>query len=368
VNGSVADPPPAETAPWGELIKADIELEQPEEYLAFELGQIRPPEWQFGSMPATGARDLLTKCGLSSNQVSRAFSPEMCGAAGTNLVIHPDEDLVRSLAPETRAALYSKLGANPANHYMTFPFIFPGSTFEACFTDSKVSPAVASLVRSLLYQRGAAQCFSDLGTVMGHLTQDEERIGLLKALSRQSAVLARLRVRPETDIDKILLYWSSVPGVRIKDLRPLIESMTRVPGGSTLSVLYLLPQFARQRLYTFPMPGEQNEAAMDCHWSTMNFFNEVPDNRFSDPAYTAAYLKTNCYRIARPTSYGDIVLVLDRNGNAIHSAVYVADDLVFTKNGNNFMQPWMLTRLKDLLSRYELDAPERMMVWRMKGM
>ena len=101
----------------------------------------------------------------------------------------------------------------------------------------------------------------------------------------------------------------------------------------------------------------------------MNFFNEVPDDRFADPKYTLAYLKTNYYQIARPTQYGDIVLYLDETGDIIHSAVYLADDLVFTKNGNNYAQPWMITRLKDLAARYARgNAPDRIMVCRQKNM
>jgi len=84
------------------------------------------------------------------------------------------------------------------------------------------------------------------------------------------------------------------------------------------------------------------------------------------PSYTVSYLKTNCYPIAKATAYGDIVLFLDDSGNAIHSAIYLADDIVFTKNGNNFAQPWMLMRLKDLSARYELDSPARLLVYRQK--
>lgn len=97
----------------------------------------------------------------------------------------------------------------------------------------------------------------------------------------------------------------------------------------------------------------------------MNFFNEVPDDRFTDPAYTVKYLEANYYQIANPTKYGDIILFLDGDSNnAIHSAVYLADDIVFTKNGNNMAQPWMLMHLKDLTMKYESDGPGRMLIYR----
>jgi hypothetical protein len=147
-------------------------------------------------------------------------------------------------------------------------------------------------------------------------------------------------------------------------MRPLLESLKRQPTGGAASILYFLPPFARQRLYSYPLPSQLGDPTMDCHWSTMNFFNEIPDNRFSDPAYTVAYLKTNYYQIAKPIAYGDRIFLLDKNGNAIHSAVYLADDVVFTKNGNNFAQPWMLMRLKNLIAEYTTDTPPGMAVYR----
>ena len=100
----------------------------------------------------------------------------------------------------------------------------------------------------------------------------------------------------------------------------------------------------------------------------MNFFNAVPDNRFSEPAYTVDYLKSHFYQIAKPSAYGDRIFLLDKNGNAIHSAVYLADDIVFTKNGNNYTQPWMLMHLNDLLAEYTSDEPPTIVVYRDKNL
>jgi len=177
-------------------------------------------------------------------------------------------------------------------------------------------------------------------------------------------VMAGIRIRPDTDIDKLLGYWAWPGGIRVKDVQPLLESLKNLPDGR-IGLVYLLPQFARQRLYTFPMPSRPGDAVMDCHWSTMNFFNELPDDHFTDPAYTVKFLEKNYYQIATPTKYGDIILFLDgESNNAIHSAVYLAGDLVFTKNGNNMSQPWMVMHLKDLTTKYESDGPGRMLVYR----
>jgi len=90
-------------------------------------------------------------------------------------------------------------------------------------------------------------------------------------------------------------------------------------------------------------------------------------NRFSDPKYTVEYLQANYYKIAKPTVYGDIIFLVNKNGNVIHSAVYLADDIVFTKNGNNYSQPWMLMHLNNLVAKYTTDMVSPRMVYRNKN-
>jgi hypothetical protein len=114
--------------------------------------------------------------------------------------------------------------------------------------------------------------------------------------------------------------------------------MKRIPEGGTVSILYFLPPFARQRLYTFPLPAQAGDPSMDCHWTTMNFFNEKPDNRLSDPKYTVEYLKSHYYPIAKASAYGDRIFLLDKNGNAMH--------------------------LKDLISEYTTDTAPAVAVYR----
>jgi hypothetical protein len=202
--------------------------------------------------------------------------------------------------------------------------------------------------------------------LLGEIPTAERRVKLTQALSRQSAVLARLAIQPDTDIDKIAAYWGRMPTVRFTDIRPLMESIKQLPGGGNLSLLYLLPKFARERLYTFPLPSQAGDPTMDCHWTTFNFSNDPPDNRFNNPAYAVEYIRKNFYQIAAPSLYGDIVLLMNDKQEVKHSAVYLADDIVFTKNGNNYRQPWMLMRIPDLLATYPATPPMKVVYMRRK--
>jgi hypothetical protein len=350
---------------WGELVTYDIDLEQPEEYIGFELATNQTPQWVFAGMNREQTRTLLLSCGLAANLADQALSDATAVTSATATIIRPDEQLLFALTPDVRAKLYTTLARIPGNHYMEYPFCFPRKSFANWFGNGVNDSRLTGMVRRLLYPRGEGLCFSDFEFLMQQTTSAAERMEIVKSISRQTAVLARLRIRPDTDIDKLLGYWGC--GVQTKDLRPLIESTARLQDGATISLLYFLPKFARERLYTFPMPSKQGDPVMDCHWSTMNFFNDPPDNRFTNTVYTASFIESNFYPVAVPSLYGDVILILNDQGNAIHSAVYIADDIVFTKNGDSFSQPWMLMHLDDLVARYTADALPKVLFYRKRN-
>jgi len=355
---------PKDLPPWGELLTSEIEVERPEEYAAAELGLTNGPGWVFEHLAPEQVRPLLGACGLSREQIARALSPALMSLTSTGTVVRPDEPLLFSLAPEARVRLYHDLARWPVNHYMTYPFCFRGSNITDPFKEIGLGAEVISKFQRLSYRRGDTTYFSDYETVLQSLHSEPERLAFVKALSRQRGLLVRVRIRQDTDIDKILSYWGR--GLQTKDARPLLESIKRLQDGGTMSLLYLLPHFARERLYTFPLPPRPGEPGIDCHWSTMNFFNEPPDDRFAEPTFTVNWLMTNYYPVAKANLYGDVVLFLNQDGNAIHSGVYLADDIIFTKNGNNHMQPWMLMRIKDVLAMYSWANAATLAVYRDK--
>lgn len=54
-----------------------------------------------------------------------------------------------------------------------------------------------------------------------------------------------------------------------------------------------------------------------------------------------------------------MVLFSKPDGTIIHSSVYLADDIVFTKNGATALYPWMLASISDLVNQYSFQvSPE----------
>jgi hypothetical protein len=352
--------------PWGELITRDISLERPAEYLTEEVAKPPAQVWLFNGLKPAAVKAFLVKNGLTDAQAAAATAPAACKEINSGTQLTPSADFLFSLTPANRQQLYPALAGFGLNLYLDYPYIFPANTIESIYTDDRLQPDDVELLKRLVYPNGGAQQLADYQFLLNQIPTVERRVALTRAMSRQSAVFAGLAIKPDTDIDKLASYWSNVPNVRFTDIRPLMEALKRLPEGGNLSLLYLLPKFARERLYTFPQPPQPGEPTMDCHWTTFNFSNETPDNRFNDPAFAVQYIQKNFYQIAAPSVYGDILLLMNDKNEIKHSATYLANDLVFTKNGNNYRQPWMIMRIADLVATYPNTPPMRAIYMRKK--
>jgi hypothetical protein len=78
----------------------------------------------------------------------------------------------------------------------------------------------------------------------------------------------------------------------------------------------------------------------------------TPDTNFLDAAYCQKTLDEEYVSVAEEPVYGDLIVLLNASGQAIHTSVYIADDFVFTKNGVNHTQPWILMRMADMMAIY----------------
>jgi hypothetical protein len=225
-------------------------------------------------------------------------------------------------------------------------------------------------MRKLLYNRNGFTYFSDPELVITRIASEKNRMAFLQGLTSQNSVGINLLIRNKADIDKPLNYWAlSMSGVLLKYLKPLLEAQRRLPQGGSISILYLLPPMARERLYTSPLPPKPDDPKLpDCHWTALNFFKLSPDPKMSDVEYAGRFLSDNYYEIAQPAIAGDLLLLLDPQGGVVHSSVYLADDVVFTKNGINYAQPWILMHVKDMQGSFSALEPMKVACFRRKGL
>jgi len=356
------------TGPWGELEYARINLEPPDDFLGPDLQPFSPTVWVFPGRSPDQVRAFLESCDLTPGQRATLFNPAAWTTEATNVVVTPGARLILELSPQARTQIYAELGESEENLLHAHPYTFRDGGIDDWFRNSGLSPATLQQVRRLIYQRGDAICFTDLPEVIGLIPTPAEQRRLIKTLWRNSTVIMKLRVHSDTDVDALAAYWSR--GWHVKDVRALLESLTRVPGSITVDVAHLLPPFARRRLNSFQNPAADQASghAPDCYWTAMNFFKDTPDDRFYDPAQWLAELQQN-YNVVKEPTFGDVLLFVTEDGTPIHAAVYVADDVAFTKNGGDYRQPWILMKLDDLLARYHHTdkTPVHYLIHRMKS-
>lgn len=351
--------------PWGELIEWDIRIHQPDEYLSFGKLSDSGPLWNFGAISLPALNHLLLSVGLTGEQAEKLGSMRLDDPMG-NFVIRPDEEMLLSIPSEVRSRLYRELAAIPSNRFQVNPFYVPEGNFWKLLDGGKVfKPEIPKLFAKLSYNRNGYTYFSDPETVLSHLPNPDDREIFLRMLTSQRAVLLKLRIRPETDLSKILFYWSASEATHLKDISPLLEAERQLPEGGVLSILFFLPPLAREVLYTTPISTVPNPLKLpDCHWSSLNFFAENPDDRMRDETFASKYIADHYYQIGKPGIVGDLALFINPRNQVIHSAVYLADDVYFTKNGVDIAVPWILMREKDLLGSYSALDPVKVVYFR----
>lgn len=148
-------------------------------------------------------------------------------------------------------------------------------------------------------------------------------------------------------------------------MEPMLKSLTRIPEGAVLSVSYFFPTFARMRLYTYPdIRHDPMAERKDCFWTSMNFWNESPDYTLFDRDKLLAKLKSDYKEVSGDYRFGDVIALVGGDKMVVHMCVYIADDVVFTKNGGASFAPWVLMKRADMLKEYPSEKPLRMRVYR----
>jgi len=347
---------------WGRLETERILLERPDALLRNVEGYYQTYPWVFSNISKEELRKLFAEAGLAEKQHQWLGNPENWHQLDAGYAIQPPHELVLEMPPPARAHIYTQLAHHPRNPFINDPFFLPATHTNIWFEQTSLSPATIKLVQKLLYRRHSQVFFSDLATV-GRQIPESERLPLLKLLSRTPAVRAFVRIEPHDDLSSLVAYWAN--GGNAQALRSLLESLERKPNNGRLDVAYLLPAFARDRLFTYPDPdADRNALVTDCFWTALNFHRRTPENRFLDTAYRLEHLAAEYDVVEGPRTLGDLLVFYDRAGTAIHACVQVADDVVFTKNGSAPFAPWVLMKLSDMKAYYTTDHVPRMVVYR----
>ena len=356
----------ATQAPWGEIEYTAIELERPDDSFAETSEPVPPTIWFFRDFDERKVTELLRAAGVTPEQ-QRLLADKSRWRAQTNgWLILPAPEVIRTLTPEARRHIYSVLRMFPENPLHQNPVRFAATEFDDWLAQCHLPDDKKELFRSLTYREGDRILFADFEYIEAQCSRNERKL-LARAISQSSCLYMKLRVRPDTDVEALLRYWGR--GGQGRAMKPFLQSLTHVPGGASLGVTFFFPEFARLRLYTYPDPAIDRAATReDCFWTAMNFFSQKPDDRLFDPALLRQTLDSNYVRVAANWAFGDVIAVADSAGRLIHMCVYVADDVVFTKNGLDTIEPWRLIKISEMMKTYGASGTEKLVGFRRKDL
>lgn len=344
------------SGPWGRVSYYYFYLEAPDYVVEkFPLPNTTI-KWVFNVNEFDQIEPLLMSAGMTPEQMDRLLAPRRVVKDALYAYIFPSATDVELLTPDGRSRIYAELAKLPANLFQYSPVFFLTDSVEEWARNSGLSASIVSKISSLSYKAGNALVFADIPLLLSQAEDVAEARFIMRKLTRVRTLMAQLELSKEDSIPDLLNYWSTGLGLRQKELEPLMNAITHTKGLSHLDMLHLVPPLPRKLLYTYPDISYTAEGRLpDCHWTSLNFFNLTPQHFLLDTRLATSLVKQDFDKVEPPYRYGDVLMFITPDGRAVHSATYLADDLLFTKNGANLLTPWLLMRLQDLAKLYEVE-------------
>jgi hypothetical protein len=335
--------------PWGEIEYHYIYLEASEHVVSHFKMPAATPRWTFPGATTERLVTLFQAAQIPADWVTHWLSPACFMTAGGHMHVLPPMPHLEALTPEQRSVIYAELAKHEQNEYHRDPVFITSGSVDEFLRHSGIAADHARWFARMCYRRGRVLCFSDIAALVSRARSSTEALRFMKLCTRTRAVIARLRVTEHTDFNGLVAYWTD--GERRKDVLPLLRSVSESRQG--LDIIHLFPPFVRKLLNGYPPFELAVKGRMpDCHWSSLNFFNYEPRDYFLDTRLASSHVLENFEPAEPPYQYGDKLLFLTAENHCFHSCVYIAGDLVFTKNGDNAANPWILTHLGDLEQVY----------------
>ena len=350
----------AKPGPWGDLYSIPFSIAAPDQLLPVRTTEASGTHWLFKKFTRESLAQFLQNANVPANLLNSLLDPARLRILPDGIDMTPASETLLVLPPDARKAIYQCLLRVPENNPKFF--FLNKATLQERFADTGLSRDTIALVKKFSIEEGNYLVLSSLPSLLGQLPDYNEKVRLMKAITMQKTMLLRLRLTPGSDINAISRYWGR--GCYATDVHTILDSISKIQGGGEwVNILMVLPPVPSGNLYDYPIIPEISPDGQpvirDCHWTSLNFFRDVPDPKLgssSSDNIRQEYEK-NYYPITGDPIYGDLVLFETPDGSYIHSAVYLADNIVYTKNGIDNLMPWMLSTVNDLLEMYSFMVP-----------
>ncbi len=277
-----------------------------------------------------------------------------CDDAGCT--VRPELDAVAALSAGDRARIYGTLlrfDHNPQaeNTFYRPPDLGPFSAVP------DVPPEVRPLLDALTWSHHGVPAFSDLAVVCDRLGSRASCAPFARAMLSRPTASVSLRITEPGVIDRAV---ASFPEDDRAAVRAQLEA-ARASHATLFPVDALLPSWARSRLGTFPLVGED---WTNCFWTSLRFLDVAGTGMVASSADMDAHLRRDFVRVATQPQFGDLLLVRGDGHAPVHSATWLLGGYLFEKNGYGRLQAWRIVPLTQVLADYpEAESTE---VWRLR--
>jgi len=336
--------------PWGRLERVRITLAFPEELVPSEFPDAaREVEWFFPTPANSDFSAIVSRLQLAKKVGQHLLQVATLEEGGA--VVKPSDTFVLNLPAESRSKLYRYLATSSRNADHREPFAFNALELAARIEESHLSTETIKALSKLMYRNSDRVLFCDQNLLLRSIPDAGERREVVKLLYRFPTYMLRIRLDEDSDVEQLARYWDPLGNRTIEEL---LRSVHRIESNAAvIDVSLLLTSFARSRLYTYPRRSPLREWGPDCYWTAANFFRQEPDDAYFSPSLVAAFVNSKCDAIGDAPRFGDIAIFRRKDtSEPIHAAVYVAADMFFTKNGNDYRVPWTFSSLADIELQY----------------
>ncbi|MFT5471108.1 MAG: hypothetical protein ACI8UO_006241 [Verrucomicrobiales bacterium] len=347
--------------PWGQLEFYETVLEPPMDMLWMGIFD-EEILWEFTESTPEQIQQLLVKFGIEQTWIEALKARAHWHPGERGMTVVPPHDLVLTLKGEQRDKLYRHIWWTDLGKRS-----YPIEAGEFRALDRRpISEDLIRFVESRRLEVDGQWHFCEVPILMRRLQNAEDKVSFVRALARTRGLIVRLRIDDNTNLDEVSDYWGT--GKLRGDVNTILQGVRRAPGVNSVDIVNLLPPTPRKLINTYPQKEETIRYQMPhCFWTAFNFFNSEPRRRLLDFIDVQYHLDRGYEPTHEPPRIGDVLVWFEKETDKPnHSCVYIADDIVFTKNGISQLHPWLLMREADMLSRYPIEQLYRK-VYRLKS-
>ena len=343
--------------PWGEIEAQTIKLSASTKLLDQAIPANEETTWVFAEPTLDAVANRLRQVGLGEFTILTLLETGDPRYDGNVWRLRPTAEAIRALTSDARAALYATMRPLTVQaSYLRNPIPIEHHDPVDWFSGVGLEPTTIELATSLCHRQGRSTVLSDVAFVLSQIESPEEKTAFRRAAEQTMTAVLRLRLTPDSDIDALATYWSN--SATESTVHAMLETLQPRNGERWLDVSQLLPPMPRSRLYSFLPLTEAHLSLPDCRWTALNFFADLPSERLADENTAYPFIEAHYDPALPPYKFGDVIVIhkgAELGGQMVHTCVYIADDIVFTKNGKAAINPWIFQRDRHLSSIYARD-------------